>query len=206
MQRQPPQPAQTRTRRRASWLLGCGVAALGLAAIAWRQQEPWLDGWAAGLLGGAGIGGVLAGLYVRFAPEACDGGVTPAQRRRYMREFLPPMLGYVVVLTGSVSLLQRIDEPAWLRTLVALTPVLPIGLAVRAIARHIRAIDELQQRIELEAVSIATALVSMGYLAGGFLQQAKVIDVPAGAAMIWVFPSVCLTYGIAKAVVSRRYA
>jgi hypothetical protein len=192
-------------RRRSSWLLGCGAAALGLAAIASRPPAPWLDDRGLALLCGAGIGSLLAGLYMRFAPEACD-TLTPGQRRRYLREFLPPMLGYVVVLSGSVSLLQRIDGPAWLRTLVALMPVLPIGLAVRAIARHIRAIDELQQRIELEAVSIATALVSLGYLAGGFLQQAEVIDVPAGAAMIWVFPSVCLTYGIAKAVVSRRYA
>jgi hypothetical protein len=48
--------------------------------------------------------------------------------------------------------------------------------------------------------------VSLGYLAAGFLQTAKVIDVPSGAAMIWVFPLVCLAYGLAKAAVSRRYA
>jgi len=32
-----------------------------------------------------------------------------------------------------------------------------------------------------------------------------VLDVAASAAMIWVFPLVCLAYGLAKIVVSRRY-
>jgi len=33
-----------------------------------------------------------------------------------------------------------------------------------------------------------------------------VIDVSSSAAMIWVFPLVCLTFGLAKAVLSRRYS
>jgi hypothetical protein len=52
---------------------------------------------------------------------------------------------------------------------------------------------------------MATALVSLLYLAGGFLQLAKVIDVPAGVAMIWMFPLVCLVYGLAKIAVVRRF-
>ena len=72
--------------------------------------------------------------------------------------------------------------------------------------RYIRDADERQRRIELEAVSFATACVSLVYLAAGFLQAAKVIDVPASAAMIWVFPLVCAIYGVAKIVVSRRYS
>ena len=54
-------------------------------------------------------------------------------------------------------------------------------------------------------MSIATALVSMLYLAAGFLQAAKVVDIPSSAAMIWVFPLVCLVYGLAKIIVARRY-
>src|SRR3546814_13085092 len=83
--------------------------------------------------------------------------------------------------------------------------VVPIALALRAIIRYVRDADELQRRIELEAVSIATALVSLLYMAGGFLQLAKVVDVPSGVAMIWVFPLVCLLYGLVKIVVARRF-
>ena len=65
--------------------------------------------------------------------------------------------------------------------------------------------DELQQRIELEAVSFATAFISLVYLTGGFLQSGKVIDVRSNGAVVWGFPLVCLSYGLAKGVVARRY-
>ena len=42
-------------------------------------------------------------------------------------------------------------------------------------------------------------------MAGGFLQAAKVIDIAAAAAMIWLFPLVCFSYGLAKLAVARRY-
>ena len=74
----------------------------------------------------------------------------------------------------------------------------PYSQKMRAIMRYIRDTDELQRRIELEALSIATALVSLGYLTAGFLQKARVIDVPSSVAMIWVFPLVCVVYGIGK--------
>ena len=47
--------------------------------------------------------------------------------------------------------------------------------------------------------------MSLLYLAGGLLQQAKVISLDAGAVMIWVFPLLMLFYGIAKFLAVRRY-
>jgi hypothetical protein len=157
-----------------------------------------------GMLYGMGAG-CLFGVAIRwFMPEPCD-SATPALRRRYLREFLPPMAAYVVLVFLSVWLLKRIDAPA-LRALVALLPLPPIAFALRAIMRYIRDADELQRRIELEAVSISTAFVSFAYLTGGFLQAARVIDVRATDAMLWVFPLTCLAYGVVKIVVSRRYS
>jgi hypothetical protein len=133
----------------------------------------------------------------------CDSTV-PALRRRYLREFVPATAGYVVALGASLWLLKRVDEPA-LRVLLALLPVPPVALVMRAIVRYIRDSDELQRRIELEAMSTATALVSLLYFAGGLLQMAKVIDIPSGQAMFWVFPLVCIVYGLAKLFVAGRY-
>ena len=174
-----------------------GVAWLSLA-LAWPLGDT-----ARGVLAGFGAGGLFAALLLWWSPEACDSG-TPALRSRYLREFLPAMIGYVVTLFASIWLLRQVDEPG-LRALVALLPVPAIAMAMRAIVRYIRDADELQRRIELEAVSFATAGVSLVYLAAGFLQSAKVIDIPASAAMIWVFPLVCLVYGVAKVFISRRY-
>ena len=162
-----------------------------------------VSGLLQGLLYGLACGALLAALLIALLPDPCD-TATPALRRRYLREFLPPMLGYVVAVLLSTWLLKHVEDIA-LRAVLALLPVPPVALAMRAIVRFIRDADELQRRIELEAVSIATALVSLLYLAGGFLQTAKVIDIPAGAAMLWVFPLICLGYGFIKIAVGRRF-
>jgi len=138
------------------------------------------------------------------AISGCDAS-TPALRRRYLREFVPAMTGYVLAVLLSVWALRHVETLA-LRAVLALLPLPPVALALRAVMRHIRDSDELQRRIELEAVSFATALVSLGYLGAALLQMARVIDVPAADAMFWVFPLVSLIYGIAKLLVARRYA
>ena len=190
-------------RRGALVAVACSVLCGGFAwlghVLAWPINDTVL-----GMVAGFGVGGLFVAALMWWSPEACDAG-TPALRSRYLREFLPAMAGYVAALFLSLWLLLRVDDPG-MRALVALLPVPPIALALRAIMRYIRDADELQRRIELEAVSVATACVSLVYLAAGFLQAAKVIDVPASAAMIWVFPLVCAIYGVAKIVVSRRYS
>lgn len=180
---------------------GCVLLAV---AIALQRLLPGMNDIALGLLYGLAIGTLLGALLRFLAPAPCDTG-TPALRRRYLREILPATAGYVALLFLSVWLLKRVDGQG-LRVLVALLPVPPIALMLRAIVRYIRDADELQQKIELAAVSIATASISLLYMTGGFLQLAKVIDIPSGVAMIWMFPLVCLVYGIAKAAVSRRYS
>ncbi len=173
-------------------------------ALVLPQVSPWpLTETASGFLYGISAGCLFGALLRWRMPDPCDSG-TPALRSRYMREFVPAMVGYVITLFLSVWLLKRIDEPG-LRALVALLPVPAIGMALRAIIRYIRDVDELQQRIELQAVSFSAAFVSMAYVTGGFLQMAKVIDIPSGVAMIWVFPLICVSYGLAKMVVARRY-
>lgn len=190
------------TKARACLLAGILLLlAMGLAQLLLPGRVP---DFVEGLLTGAGVGLLVAGLVARHLPDAADAS-TPALRRRYMREFAPAMAGYVVSIMGSIWLLkQHVDDPA-LRALVALTPVPFVGLAMRAMLRHIRDTDEMQRRIEVESISLATALVSLFYFTAGLLQAAKVIDVPASMAMIWVFPMICFAYGVAKIAVMRRY-
>ena len=184
--------------------LVAGTLLAGCAALL-PHVSPWpVPDFVLGLLYGVAAGCVLGALIRWRLPEPCD-TATPALRRRYLREFLPAMALYVIALLFSIWLLKRLDHVA-LRAVIALLPVPPVAFAVRAMMRYIRDADELQRRIEVEALAIATACVSLGYLAAGLLQTAKVIDVPASVAMIWVFPLVCLVYGLAKAAVSRRYA
>lgn len=170
-------------------------------ALALRLLVPASPVWAPALILLSAI--VIGAVALVRRADRCE-NAPPALQRRYTREMLVGMGSYMVLLFVSLLLLRYIDAPA-LRALIALLPVAPIALVLRAMVRFIRGVDELQQRIELEAICIAAALVSLAYMTGGFLQAAGAIDVPASAAMLWVFPLVCATYGIAKSVVARRY-
>ena len=126
--------------------------------------------------------------------------------RRFMWIFVAIAVGaFALALFLSLWLLRRGIDPLPLRALVAVLPVLPLALMMRAALRYLREIDELQRRIETEAIGIASLLVALLYFAGGLLQKAKVVDLDAAMAMIWVFPLLCAVYGITKMVLTRRY-
>lgn len=188
------------TRNRFFFAIGLALLAIAAALPQFVTVSDTLVGMLYGLATGTLVGVLFRH---RRGDAPCD-EVPPALQRRYLRELIPASLAYLLVLLGSVWLLKRV-ETEWLRAVLALLPVGPVLLVMRAMVRYIRDTDEMQQKIELEAVSIATGLVSLLYLSGGFLQAAKVIDVPASAAMIWVFPLICVVYGIAKMLVSNRF-
>lgn len=191
--------AMTATR----WLLVAAAGAAVISGVLFQLMRQSPGPMIAGIFAGVTIGLLFAAVLRWQLPDACD-SAPPQLRKRYSREMMVAMGGYAVLLFTSIWLLKYVDTTG-LRAVIALLPVPPIALLLRAMIRYIRDADELQQRIELQAVSFATAFVSLLYLSGGLLQTARVLDVPASAAMIWVFPLVCLGYGLAKIVVARRY-
>ena len=195
--------------KRATWsqlMLGIGIACL-LAALA----SAWfgLDQRTRGLLTGLGLAFVgVAGMHYlmpRWWREHCDEEFRSAAGRRYRRVMLPAMGAYTGLVLLSTFLLRQGIAALPLRALVALLPVPPIALVMHAFLRYLRQVDEFQRQIELESIGVGALVVSMAYVAGGFLQIGKVIDVPAGAAMVWVFPLICLGYGLGKFLAHRRY-
>ena len=192
------------TCKRASIVaLGISLLVLALATGLWLSGAPVSD-TTLGMLTGFGVGGLFVALLLWFTPGNLHDSAPPALARRYYREFFPPMAAYVVVMLVWGLLLRHVDA-VWLRTLIALLPALLVALAMRAIARFVRDSDEMQRRIELESIAIAAGLVSIGYMTAGFLQSAKLIAVSGSAAMLMVFPAICMVYGFAKIFIARRY-
>lgn len=189
-------------RRYSAIALAMGAVLLALGLGSPLLQLP-LGERAVELAVAVGAGALVAGLLLWFSPDACA-SATPGLMRRYYREFLPPIIGYVVVVLCWKPLLAMV-ESVWLRVVVALLPALLVLAVTRAMLRYVRDSDELQRRIELESIAVAAMLVSCAYLAAGFLQTAALISVPAKTAMLWVFPLLCLTYGLVKIVIARRY-
>lgn len=201
-------------RHPGAWRIAFGAATLVVCLLlGFMPGAPLNDqqrGFAIGMGASMAVAMLLFGAlwlyppYRRWLQDKLRDPVLVARQRRYNRDFFPPMIAYAVVMLAWRTLLDHVDA-TWLRVVVALLPAALQALVVRAMVRYVRGADELQRRVELEAVAISAALVGALYMALGFLQIAKLIAVPADVAMIWVFPALCLSYGAAKLAIARRY-
>ena len=197
-----PTEALPTCRRRALWALALSLACLAVGGLS--QWQVWgLPDRINGFIVGMGIGGLFAAALLWFTPDMSD-AVPKKLARRYQREVSVAMGIYVLVMLFWKQALG-LFEATWLRVLVALFPALLVCWVMRAFVRYVRDSDEMQRRIELESCSISAMLVAAAYLGAGFLQSAKLIQVPATIALIGVFPLLCLIYGVTKIVVTRRY-
>ncbi|MBB3835159.1 hypothetical protein LL967_15355 [Xanthomonas campestris pv. zinniae] len=194
----------TRCKRTALLVFCLGLALLGVGLLGLWQVLP-LSSYLAGLSAGIGGSCILLSLPLWLARGDMRDSTRPVLARRYRREFGVPMALYVVVMLFWRYLLAQVN-PDWARVLIALLPPVLVMLVIRAVARYVRDSDEMQRRIELEAIAMAAGLVSGAYMTAGFLQAARLIDVPASAAMLWVFPLLCAVYGITKGIHARRFA
>ncbi|MDZ4377492.1 MAG: hypothetical protein U0973_04940 [Xanthomonadaceae bacterium] len=116
-------------------------------------------------------------------------------------------LAYGVTVLICVWLLKHPladAAPVW-RALVALVPMAPITWMIRVQVAMILARDELQRRIDLEAIAIASIGVGLGSLGLALLIVARVWDVSGRSALLWVLPALLLSYGLARYWVARRY-
>ena len=196
------------TQRR--WIWGFVLIALGCFALAgagkWLLH--WPDNAVSAWLGiGAGYlaGSVVMRLLPRWWREHCDEMYAQPAGKRYIRALLPIMVFYSLTLFASIWVIKQGIASIPLRAIIAISPALAILMLMWAALRYLREIDELQRRIETEAIGIASLLVSVVYFAGGLLEKAKVLHFDAASVMIWVFPLLMLFYGIAKYFVTKRY-
>jgi hypothetical protein len=121
--------------------------------------------------------------------------------KTYRREYLTAMVIYAVMLLASALLMKYGPSSVWWSIPLALVPMIPLLLALRAFLRFFHHIDELQRRIQLEALALSfgvTCLVTWGY---GLLGYA---GLPA-LSLIWVPPFMMTLWGIGVHIASRWY-
>lgn len=122
--------------------------------------------------------------------------------RRYQLEFLPAMAIYMAVMILLWPQVAKVDA-LWLKWLLALLPMLPLGLAILAMVRLVLRSDELEQRAHLIGLAVAAALVAFLSMAGGFLAAAHLVKVD-GSILIWVFPVLVLAYAVVRGWAAQR--
>ncbi|MCW2248457.1 hypothetical protein M2352_004117 [Azospirillum fermentarium] len=119
----------------------------------------------------------------------------------YLRRFTLGLLAYGTALFMSRILLQGGLEQPWL-TAVALLPMVPATGLCAVIVRQVRRMDELQRRVQVEALALAfagTALITFSY---GFLEGTGLPRL----SMFTVWPLMAALWVGALLLVSRRYA
>ena len=91
-----------------------------------------------------------------------------------------------------------------LKTVLVLLPIVPMGTALWLIAMDIVRSDELQQRVHLIAMSIASGITAAATFIAGFLCAAGVL-VLGGDDLMFVLPLISVSYAASNLVVGRRY-
>lgn len=123
-----------------------------------------------------------------------------ANHKRYLREFLPAMMAYAVMVIVSVWLLKHKIYPP-LRIPFALLPLFPALLAMWAAIRYFRGLDELQRRIQLEGLAFSFLATCVLALSWALLQNAGLPH----ADVIWVAPALIFFWGLGASIAKRRY-
>ncbi len=122
--------------------------------------------------------------------------------RRYTRDMLLASGLYAVFVFAGASAIRYADPPQWAVIGIALAPLFPAMLMLRAYAVFVAAVDEFQRRMQSEAIMIAAGVVGFGSFAYGFLEEwAGFPHVP----LIWVLPVLIAAWGVALCVIRLRY-
>lgn len=128
--------------------------------------------------------------------------LTKGAGRKYLVELGGAMAAYGVVLVAVLLVLNNLGEESAWRVPLALLPMIPIVLVFVAFLRYLDRMDELQRRIEMEALSFGfggTALLTFEY---GFLQ---IVGFPQ-VSWFLVWPIMAVLWMVGKARAVRRYS
>lgn len=97
--------------------------------------------------------------------------------RRYLRVYMPMILGYVFVFLSASNLIETQTAPIWLRVLAAMVVTAPLIVALWSVHRHARETDEYTRMRQLKALSQGGLITVGATLLLGFLQFFDVVPI-----------------------------
>ena len=120
--------------------------------------------------------------------------------KRYARDFTATMIAYVIIIIASRLILNNIEDSPW-RFAIALLPVIPVIFLILAFLRYLAGIDELQQKIQLQAIGFAAGTTGLLTFAYGFLE---LVGFPQFSTF-FIFPMMIMLWGLGLAYFTGRY-
>lgn len=111
---------------------------------------------------------------------------------------------WVISFFAARGLLESFEMATWLRVCVVLIPIIPFGLLLLMIIRGVRQMDELERRIQLEALAVAFPLTILLLMTLGLLQLAVRLK-PEDWSYRHLWPFLFVFYAIGLVLAKRRY-
>lgn len=116
-------------------------------------------------------------------------------KRRYNRVFWPLMGAYlIVVLGGSLLIVQYDDAPGWLPVMVAVLAALTLFGVLVAALRYFEETDEYTRLRQLTAFARGAVITVSAIFLVGFLQM---FDVVGAVDVFWFGPLFLFSWGLA---------
>ena len=121
--------------------------------------------------------------------------------KQYVKELTATLVVYGAMLVGSIELLTHVAIATPWRDLIALSPMIPAAALAWIVLRELRRMDELQRRIQLEALGFSfagTAILTFSY---GFLEG---LGYPR-LSMFTVWPLLAVLWIVGLVLARRRF-
>jgi hypothetical protein len=120
--------------------------------------------------------------------------------RTYAKRMTVAMIGYAVLLVTAI-LAGNANPTAWWRYVLFVLPAVPGVFVVRAVTRFMGDVDELQRRIQLEALAFGFGAGSLITFTYGLLQVTGLPDL----SWLWVWPVYAACWLVGGVFATRRY-
>ena len=132
----------------------------------------------------------------------CDSPLSKEELARWRRRFFAIVIGTALAIIVAAWVGKQFPLRSPMRIAMALIQGAASATLIVAIARPIRRLDELQRRIQLEALAFAFAGTAMLATAYGFLISAGLPEIDWGA---WIWPGMTLLWAFGQVIAARRY-
>jgi hypothetical protein len=126
-------------------------------------------------------------------------------KTQYDRRVMAAMSVYVALLLILLPQARHTNGQA-IHLAYSLLPTLPLLYVIWLMGKRILHSDELEQRTHLIGLGVASAIVGVFGLIGGFLAITEALSPQTTATLLlWIFPLMLASYGIARLWAVRRY-
>jgi cation transport ATPase len=121
--------------------------------------------------------------------------------KKYLKDLFIAFFLYSVVLIGGQFLLKMQDLAFAFQVVIALMPMLPVLLVIRAILAFSRSWDELQRKKAMEATLISFTFVGFATFSYGFLEGVGLPKMPTFV----VFPAQMFFFSVGQFYAAWKY-